>query len=332
MRALSPYERLQKVFAAAPKGTMPPLVAGPENLPRPAVPRAIDELRDACAGDDRALYALLDAARLPGLKKILESLHYEFASLYAGQGKPDLSHCAPYLVRFGLRDESLAWLDQSRDLLTTAVFVVTPVGFAELRGHFRRFLLVTDTRRRALYFRFYDPRVLGPFLAASTEGERALFFGPIRRFLARDESDPPVSASRALRAFAAPEGFRAAETMPRPDARARFALTAAHEAALSRDTLARYERRAVAYLRERFPEELGDESEAVVLAHVRRARALAPDLLLTAGRDVTILAEVLVMADPKIVQPTLAKHRAEDRPRHLLALRDRLCAQRRTPS
>ena len=42
-----------------------------------------------------------------------------------------------------------------------------------MRRHFRRFLTVETEAGEALSFRFYDPRVLRPFLASATEDEGA---------------------------------------------------------------------------------------------------------------------------------------------------------------
>jgi hypothetical protein len=51
---------------------------------------------------------------------------------------------------------------------------------ASLRRHLRRFLKVQRERdNRIVFFRFFDPRVLGAFLGACRPSELAEFFGPV---------------------------------------------------------------------------------------------------------------------------------------------------------
>jgi hypothetical protein len=69
------------------------------------------------------------------------------------------------------------------------VLVVCDAPFAELRRHFRRFLVVQTEARQALYFRFYDPRVLRPFLEGVTDEERSTFFGPVSAILLEGRQD-----------------------------------------------------------------------------------------------------------------------------------------------
>lgn len=63
------------------------------------------------------------------------------------------------------------------------MFLTCPLPFSELRRHLRKFLMVQlEDSDEKVYFRFYDPRVLGPLIPLYTEEQRKEFFGPIGRF------------------------------------------------------------------------------------------------------------------------------------------------------
>jgi hypothetical protein len=53
----------------------------------------------------------------------------------------------------------------------------------------RHFLIVHTSDGKAYYFRYYDPRVLRPYLPTCTAGELTEFFGPIQTWIAEGE-DP----------------------------------------------------------------------------------------------------------------------------------------------
>jgi hypothetical protein len=149
------------------------------------------------------LYALLDAARSPAVLARIESSGEVFESLYAGRRREQLASVAPYLVQVSPsgslitmgasppnpRSGLLAALAREGWGRSWGFVVAARVPFAELRRHFRRFLTVETEEGEALSFRFYDPRVLRPFLASATDGERHAFFGPASAFFVEDR-DP----------------------------------------------------------------------------------------------------------------------------------------------
>ena len=51
------------------------------------------------AGNDCAVFALIDGAAAPKLVKALHEKKPEFCCLYPGELKPDIAAVAPYLVR-----------------------------------------------------------------------------------------------------------------------------------------------------------------------------------------------------------------------------------------
>jgi hypothetical protein len=77
----------------------------------------------------------------------------------------------------------------SRDLLAHSwgeswgIYVVSGAQLSDLQRHFRRFLRVQDESGKTLIFRYYDPRVLRPYLPTCTPAELQTVFGPVTRFV-----------------------------------------------------------------------------------------------------------------------------------------------------
>ena len=127
------------------------------------------------------LWGILDATDAPAVLELVQSLGPERAvSLYRGRPEEDLAAIAPFLVQ--LDAATFQWLTEHLWAEPWGILLVATKTLEELRLHFRRFLIVESPDGEDWYFRFYDPRVLPKFLAASTETERTEFFGPISAF------------------------------------------------------------------------------------------------------------------------------------------------------
>lgn len=53
---------------------------------------------------------------------------------------------------------------------------------------------VRDEQGRSMYFRYYDPRVLGVYLPMCTEEEKRAAFGPVARMMYESETPPRLCA------------------------------------------------------------------------------------------------------------------------------------------
>lgn len=140
------------------------------------------------------LYALLDAARDPGVLRLLRGSGAEHQSLYEGLEGETLADYAPYLASLPADCPAREPLAREGWGESWGVYLTCPLPFAEVRRHFRHFLLVRDEAGEELYFRFYDPRVLRVFLPTCTSAELATFFGPAHHFIVED--DPPEKLVR----------------------------------------------------------------------------------------------------------------------------------------
>jgi hypothetical protein len=132
------------------------------------------------------LYAILDACDDPEIQAMVQTKQFGGLSLYNGKAASTFALLAPYLCK--IDTENLSWIERELKGRPWGYFVIVNPGtqLAQLRKHFRRFLLVTGPDGRELYFRFYDPRVITTFLRALNPREASDFFGPIQEFVVPD--------------------------------------------------------------------------------------------------------------------------------------------------
>jgi hypothetical protein len=129
------------------------------------------------------LYAVLDSARSVDVLRYRRELPEASTCLYEGPTALRLADAAPYLFE----------LDRAGALLTTlledgwgdgrGIFLHTPARLDEVRRHLRTLVYARMPSEAVVFFRFYDPRVLGPILPGISPRQIAALFGPIRGFL-----------------------------------------------------------------------------------------------------------------------------------------------------
>lgn len=133
------------------------------------------------------VHAILDAGRdfmAIGLARLVST---RCESLFVGPKAERLAHVAPYLTPCDPSGVVLRLVLGGKPT-DRGILIESDAEFGVIRAHLRRFLIVERQRdRRFVYFRYYDPRVLRPFLPACTPDELARFFGPIRAFHCRAE-------------------------------------------------------------------------------------------------------------------------------------------------
>jgi hypothetical protein len=295
-------------------------------------PPTADALRAAlgqrCGDDDGRLFALLDGARSPHLSVMLRELGVTARGLYRAGAEEELGHLMPSIAHVTLPGPLPLWLAVAPDMLESAVFLVSGATLEQLQTHFRRLLLVLDARGARNYLRFYDARVLPPLLEGSTEPERGQIFGPVEMFFALAGRDP--DGAPIFREFRRPAALP--PDLRPPSATHPFRLSERHEAVLARDALARYDARCVLWLRERFAGAVAGRTDADLQQLVARARTLGPALGLRAGRDVTTLAEALVLGFGGEDEAEIRRDPGPGRRATLEGIRDRLATERTASS
>lgn len=139
------------------------------------------------AAPSATVFAILDGASVPDLPATLFSFRPEYACLYRGTLDPDLAEVAPYLAVLEREEAFTDWVLGHGWGKCWGVFGSSGAGIRELRNHFRRFATVSDASTgKALYFRYYDPRVLGVYLSKCNAEELKGFFGPVTSFVSED--------------------------------------------------------------------------------------------------------------------------------------------------
>lgn len=307
---------------------MPSTEPAPEEVPDPPpVLKLRAALQRACSGEEKTLYAFLDAARIPRLPSLLRNLKADHVPLFRPSPKENIIHVTPFLTRVRPSGNMPAWMVLQPEALEAAVFLVSHDSPDQLFGHFRRFLLVRDAQRRSVYLRYYDPRVLDPFLAASNDLERRRFFGEVRKFFAFDKEESEKAKEVVFRTWALTEEQQTIPPPPAPDVHQLFQLRPEHDAEFARVAMASYDRRAVDYLKQRYPDRLNETPDEEVLGFVNAAKEWGPQIGLTTGRDITHLSELLALGVTDESKQRVERVALKDRPRAVLMMRDRLAGQ-----
>ncbi len=147
----------------------------PVDAPCPAAAAALEALQ----GETAPLFAVLDCARGHAVRNALHRCPNAYRSLYDGRSAEAFDDVAPCVVELPKGSPLLPRLVLGGFRRRWGVFIAFPGSLASLRRHLRTLLFATDAETGdRLYFRFYDPRVLGWFLPMATPRQRALIFGP----------------------------------------------------------------------------------------------------------------------------------------------------------
>ncbi len=147
----------------------------------------------------QALFALMDAARIPGLEEHLSASKLQHKCLFKGNARAALGGSAPWLVQ--LENGSTF----TRNLFTedgsdapwqfwrhnAALFIRTAKPIEDLWRHLRKFTKLKDDQGRETFFRFWEPGILEAFCARKAKlpalektlriifgGQRILFHAP----------------------------------------------------------------------------------------------------------------------------------------------------------
>jgi len=144
------------------------------------VPRALLKalFGQPATGPEIHSYALLDAARIPGLPEVLETSRLDHLCLFKGD-RDDVGPTAPWLVRLKesdkftrnlFRQSNRSWHLWGKDC---GIFLRSAASLPALSDHFRRFTRIRDLRGRIAFFRFWDPLVAGTYFPGiAHDGDR----------------------------------------------------------------------------------------------------------------------------------------------------------------
>lgn len=134
-----------------------------------------------------SIFIILDAAKVEDDLHIAKEMCSQHSCLYKGESKENLGDVAPWLFELQKDEEFMNWLIEKASNNKWGIILRTECDFASINSHLRKFLIVHTEEGNEMYFRFYDPRVLGLFLKTSTFSQLKEFFGPINEFILEDE-------------------------------------------------------------------------------------------------------------------------------------------------
>lgn len=150
---------------------------------------SLAELREH-AGHD--LFVVLDACDEPRVLALVDQLGSRAHCLYSGKAGVTYRGIAPYLI--DVDDALITWIVAELQGAPWGIFILSTAPLLELRRHLRRFLHVKLPDDSTVYFRFYDPRVLAPFLHSCNAAEISTFYGPVDSFVIENETPAAFTA------------------------------------------------------------------------------------------------------------------------------------------
>ena len=139
-------------------------------------------------------YAILDTARDARIYPALSAYRCEYRCLYKGRLPAVLEKVAPHLVEVDFGSPFARWLIEEGWGMNWGIGFASAARLDPLKNHFRDLVRVKDEKGRALYFRYYDPRVLRVFLPTCTAEELRDVFGKAKVFFVEGEAASQVMA------------------------------------------------------------------------------------------------------------------------------------------
>ena len=150
---------------------------------------SLEELRKLSG--DGTLYAIVDACHEPEVPPKMAGLpHDRMSCLHQGRLTEEEAAVAPYLVT--LDGDLLDWVLSTFEDRPWGLFVVAKCDHRTLRQHLRELMVVEGIDGRPMYFFFYNPQVLGPFLETCDAEELEGLYGPIMAWGLRSQGEDPV--------------------------------------------------------------------------------------------------------------------------------------------
>ena len=130
------------------------------------------------------LYGVLDAARDDRIYDRMMTLAPDASCLFSDPIPDDIRRAAPHVMRMPPDGALLAWWRaEGRDQFW-GFACEADCDLRSLRLHLKKSLQAHLPDGSVVMFRFWDPRVLTPYVPSLTAEERLAFFGPIRTIYA----------------------------------------------------------------------------------------------------------------------------------------------------
>lgn len=134
-------------------------------LPRRTIPVPLEATLFAPGAH---VYAIIDAARVPGFDAEIIAEGQDTACLFIGQAEQELGSSAPHLFRLDATSRLTRRLFDPKGLwgARSHVLLRSVHDLAAVRAHLRRFTQIADDRGKRFFLRFYCPDALPVILGA----------------------------------------------------------------------------------------------------------------------------------------------------------------------
>lgn len=153
-------------------------------------------MREVSTGADAALWGVLDTARDTRIPRLIRAYAPVAYPLLDPPVARDLAGVLPWLVHL-VRGGRLLDIWRREGIGSAwGIAAATHAPADEVLRHLRKLFRATLPDGRVAYFRFYDPRVLRPFLAVTDAPGRRTLFGPLNTIFVESAGGYPVQALR----------------------------------------------------------------------------------------------------------------------------------------
>lgn len=207
------------ISRAAEEQAGAPSPAGPPAIVKPMLKEPLEwpiDVRNFRPEPGNYAYAVIDAAAVPDLMGHARALGMDLRCLFPDAPEA-LARVAPHVVHIGSKSNFFHhWADGLGS--NAGILLESPDRLEAMFDHCRRVFLSSTQEGQTRFFRFYDPRVLRPYLPTCTLDELTKFFGATHAILVEDENP-----TRLLRYMPSNAGLRvqvlkvdAASQMPTP--------------------------------------------------------------------------------------------------------------------
>jgi hypothetical protein len=122
-------------------------------------------------------FAITDAARDDAILKFIQENNDAVHCLYRGDAKIRLANYAPYLFRVDPGDSAIHRFLSNGWGLNWYILLTSSYPIDEVLTQLRKTLIVNSETGKALYFRFYDPRVLRSYLPLCSQADITKLMG-----------------------------------------------------------------------------------------------------------------------------------------------------------
>ena len=152
------------------------------------------------AGETPNVYAILDGARDERIEPLVNNSGLEHACLYAGRLSYALKRAAPHIVKLEASSSFTRTLLQEGWGNSWGIFAIAypPVTLAQVRNSCRRIAKAISPQGKPIAFRYYDPRVLRPYLPTCTQSEADHVFTHISDFIVEGDADRGIYRFRRV--------------------------------------------------------------------------------------------------------------------------------------